>query len=196
MDGLWKNACMEGRKGKINMKLNKETEHAYFTKTDMEEIQPIITIRPETEAKKWTSVMRSFYIKKVVKSTFIFIAVILAAGLLLYYFDPQKDPFAFRYCAMLGLVAYLFCPILILHGMGNRKGLIKNGKMAYVQVIVKKEKEYITQGMSCDGSINTIYFYPVLGKTATNYKSTWYIPEWLYETCKEGDTIPCWLEAA
>lgn len=176
------------------MKLNKETERAYLTKADMEEIQSKLTVLSDTEVKKWTSIMKNFYIKKVGISTCIFILAVFTLGFVTYCYDG--DSFAFNYWAMIGLLVYPFCPILILYGMSNRKGLIKNGEMVYIQVIVKKETEYITQGMSGDGSSNTVYFYPVLGKTATNYKSTWYIPEWLYKTCKEGDIIPCWIQVA
>lgn len=53
------------------MKLNKETEHAYLTKADMEEIQSKLTVLSDTEVKKWTSIMKNFYKRLSKKAAYL-----------------------------------------------------------------------------------------------------------------------------
>lgn len=175
------------------MKIDKNKYCAYFTNLDQEQISPLITTLSEREVDKYITVMKKYYTNKINKWFVLIITVSIILDCITCFLIQNREQDTFGICIAIGLFTWLVLPFNLLQDEKITNSLIIKSKMFYISVNAKERIEYIVEF-----SHNKRYFYPVLGtiNDGYGYTSIWYVPEWLYKTCKEGDIIPCWLQGA
>lgn len=183
------------------MRIDRRKMQPYFTQADKKELAQIKVskcsdIFSNQYEHNMVLCMKKYKIKQMIRRTILYFLVVFVLSTVLYLCDNTHDPVAFKFIFGLGMFAYVFVPFSCFCDYGYQKNIIKIEKCFAITIIEINAVDLCTEGMSGDGSINTIHFYPVLGQISSGYKSIWYIPEWLYKSCKKDDIIPCWISGA